>query len=151
MPNIAKMLKDEIQRISRHEVKSAIATLKKDNASLKKTVADLKRRLAGLEAINKRLVAKTEDSRPKAIETGADEVKSARITAKMIRSIRSRLGLSRDAFAKLAGVSSQSVFQWERKEGRLDFRGDTKAAIVGIRKLDKREAKQRLSEMAPSQ
>ena len=151
MPDIAKVLKDEIQRLSRREIKAATTSLRKDNAALKHSVADLKRRLSQLESINKKLVAKAEASQPKAsAKVDADEVKSARITAKMIRSIRDRLGLSQDNFAKLVGVSGQAVYQWERKAGRLDFRGDAKRVIVAVRKMTKDEAKLRLAELKTS-
>jgi len=36
MPNIAQVLKTEIQRLAKKEVKQAVSTLKKDTASLKK-------------------------------------------------------------------------------------------------------------------
>jgi DNA-binding transcriptional regulator YiaG len=147
MPNIAKMLKDEIQRLARHEIKVAIAGLRKDNAVLKRTVADLKRRSAKLESVNKRLVAKTGAGSPREDSIPEDKVKSARISGRMIRSIRDRLGLSQQAIAKLMGVSSQAVYQWERKGGRLDLRGNNKARVVAIRSMGKREAKQRLAEM----
>lgn len=65
----------------------------------------------------------------------------------MIRSIRARFGLPQDNFARLAGVNGQSVYQWERKDGRLDFRGDTKRVIVDIRKMTKEEAMLRLGEL----
>lgn len=150
MPNIAKLLKEEIQRLARSEIKSATAILKKDNTVLKRTVADLKRRLTKLESAAKRVIPKAEARTPKITKDAPSEVK-ARITGKMIRSIRSRLGLSQDAFAKLVGVSSQAVYQWERKDGRLDLRGDSKAAIVGIRKLGKREVAQRLGQNESNQ
>ena len=100
-----------------------------------------------MEGINKRLVAKVESDKPKVIEVGSDGSK-ARITAKMIQSIRSRLGLSQDAFARLVGVSQQSVYQWERAKGRLKFRGDTKQRIVAVRMMGKREARAELELVA---
>ena len=151
MPSIEKVLKDEIKRLSRREIKAATTSLRKDNAALKHSVADLKRRLSQLESINKKVVAKVEASQPKPSEEDfSNEVKSARITAKMIRSIRDRLGLSQDNFARLVGVSGQTVYQWERKPGRLDFRGDAKPVIVAVRKMTKDEAKLRLAELKAS-
>ena len=61
----------------------------------------------------------------------------------MIRGTRAKLDLSQADFADLVGVNKQSVYQWEHKEGRLSFRGDAKAAIVAVRKLDRGEARQR--------
>ena len=151
MPNIAKILKDEIQRLARHEIKVAVTSLRKDNIALKRTVADLKRRLTTLEAANKRQAKKSEAVPSADAEITDSKVKAARISGKMIRSIRARLGLSQDAFARLVGVSSQAVYQWEAKLGRLDLRGDSKARIVAIRLLGKREAKQRLADMQAGQ
>lgn len=145
--NIAKILKDEIQRLAKKEIKAALIGLRKDNSALKHGAADMKRRLTALEAANKRLVARGRVENANGAEMAEDEVKSARITGKMVRSIRTRLGLSQNALAKLVGVSSQAVIQWEHKDGRLSFRGDTKQRIVAIRKLGKREAKDRLSGM----
>ena len=65
----------------------------------------------------------------------------------MIRSIRARLKLSQADFAALVNVSPQSVLQWEHKEGRLAFLGQTKAAIIEVRKMKVREAKRRLQEI----
>ena len=78
----------------------------------------------------------------------ADELDKARITGGMIKRIRKRLGISQADLAKLLGVSGQSVYQWEKKTGRLTLRGNTKSAIVDVRKLGKRDAKRRLEEPA---
>lgn len=145
MVNFTKTLKDEIQRLARREIKAAISGLRKDNAALKHGAADLKRRLAAVEAVNKRLTAMAQEAQPKT--ESMDGQDKTRITAKMIRAIRDRLGLSQNAFAKLVGVSSQAIIQWEHKDGRLKFRGDTKQRIVGIRKLGKREVKAKLAEL----
>ena len=57
MPDIAKVLKNEIARISRKEVKGATQGIGKSHAWLKKIVADLKGRVLLLEKENKGLVA----------------------------------------------------------------------------------------------
>jgi len=144
MPNIDKILKEEIQRLARKEVKSAIADLKKSNASLKRTAADHKRRLARLERDSKLLQKQTEKG---AFKPNQVEVDKSRITAKMIQSIRKRLGISREDFGSLVGASPQSVYLWENKEGRLTFRGDTKARIVALRGMRKADAWKQLDEM----
>ena len=145
MPDIAKVLREEIQRLARKELKAALATLRKDNIALKRTVADHKRRIATLERDNKRLLTDKERRSKKGTGVTQEEVQKARVTAKMIRGMRAKLGLTQAELARLLGVTLQSVYQWERKEGRLDFRGNTKAAIVEIRKLNRKEAQQRLA------
>lgn len=57
MPNIAKILKDEISRIARKEAKQAVAPFRKPTAGARRTFADLKRRMAALEKVNKQLCA----------------------------------------------------------------------------------------------
>jgi len=147
MPNIAAVLKDEIRRLAKKETKAATTKLQKDNAKLKRTAADLKRRVAKLERDNKQLVTDAEKRRRESVKTESPEVEKARISAKMIRSIRKRLKLSQEAFARLAGVTTQTVYMWEHKQGRLTFRGNSKTAIIELRKLKKREAAERLKGM----
>ncbi len=144
MPNIAKILKDEIQRLARKEVKAAVTALKKENVALKHMAADLKRRVVQLERASKQTLRQNAKAAEKPAQASDDEVGKARITAKMIKTVRTRLGLSQGEFATLIGVSRLSVYQWETKKGRLQFRGNTKAAIVAVRKLKKKEALKRL-------
>ncbi len=144
MPNIAQVLKEEIQRLAKKEVKAATTPIQKTTASLRRSVADLKRRLSVVERENKQLLKQAKKTMAKVSD---DEVEEARITAKMIKSMRSRLGVSQAKLALLLDVSSISVAKWEQKEGRLVFRGDTKARIVAVRKLSKAEVQERLEKM----
>ena len=144
MPDIAKVLKEEILRLARKELRAATADLRKNNVALKRAVGDHKRRIARLERGNRRLFATVNRRRKESMETTDEEIQRARITAKMIRSIRAKLKLSQGDLARLLGVNSQTVYQWEHKEGRLTFRGNAKAAIVAVRKLDRKQAQQRL-------
>ena len=140
MPDIAKVLREEIQRLARKEAKAATASLKKDNATLKRTAADHKRRLVQLERDARRLLAQAKKFQENVAKPSDDEVGKARITAKMIRSIRDRLGLSQAKLAQILGVATNTVLLWEKKEGRLAFRNpDTKATIVGLREMTKAE------------
>ena len=144
MPKIASLLKEEMSRIARRECRALIAGLKKDSVRLKRDVAEHKKRLAELEKTVKRLIAETEPPKEGPAE---DEIKKARITATVIRNLRGKLGLSWSQLAKLLGVSDQAVYSWEKKEGRINLRGKTKAAVIQARKLGKREAKRKLDEM----
>ncbi len=140
MPDIVRVLREEIIRLARKEVKAATAGIKKDNAKLKRTVADHKRRLAQLERDNKYLLAQAKKLRETVVKPPDDEVEKARITAKMIKSIRDRLGLFQAEFAGILGVATNTVQFWEQKEGRLTFRNpETKAAIVSLRGMTKAE------------
>ncbi len=151
MPDIAKVMKEEMQRLARKELKTALAVLQKDLAALKKEAAQQRRRIAALEKENRRLLRGMGPDRAAKSKPESDEGKAVdrtRVTAKMVRALRARLGLSQAEFAKLAGVNGQSVYMWEHKEGRLTFRGGTKARVVALRKLTKKEARQELDALA---
>jgi len=145
MANIAGVLKAEISRISRKEVKATVKEIAKSNTTLKKTVSDLKKRIVLLERENKRLMAAERKQRAVHPRMPAEETKRARITSKGIRSLRRRLGLTRPDFANLCGTTAQTVYMWEKKEGTLKLRGNTKAALLSIKGLGAREAKKRLA------
>ena len=145
MSNIVKILKAEIARISKKEAKSATHAIGKSNTWLRKTVADLKKRLVQLEKDNKRLtgvIKKYEVQAPQKL--GEDEGKKARFTSRGIQSLRKKLRLSQADFGKLLGTTPHAVYLWEKKQGALSLRDKTKAAILSIRGLGAREAKEKL-------
>jgi DNA-binding transcriptional regulator YiaG len=144
MPNIATLLKDEILRLSRKEIRRQIETVRKASAQYRRSIAALKRQSAKLE----RQVARLEGSvfdKPRA-STPAAAGKQVRFVAKGLRSQRERLGLSAADYAKLAGVSSQSIYNWERGAARP--RAGQIATLVALRGINKREALARLERLA---
>jgi DNA-binding transcriptional regulator YiaG len=147
MSTIVKVLKDEISRIARREAKQAVAPLHKPTTGARHILADLKRRVAALEKENKRMAAllsKIPQPEPK-----EDPAKAKGwISGKGVRSLRQKLGLSQEAFAKLVGVSPNCVYQWESKPGMLRLRENTRAAVFAARDLGAREAKEKLAAMA---
>ncbi len=147
MPNIGKILRDEIQRLAKKQSKQTAAQLKGDTVALKRAVASLKRQLAQLRRDVRRLLA-VETKRAKlAPAVAPEQAEKLRFSTKGIRSLRRKLKLSQAAFAKLVGVSSLAVYQWERKGGRLQLRQETRNKLAGIRGLGRREALKRLEEV----
>jgi DNA-binding transcriptional regulator YiaG len=144
MANVVKALKAEIARISRKEVKTAIGDIGKSQTNLKKILADLKKRVASLERENKRLTKEASKQKAPSVEKLPEQQEKARFTSKGIHSLRSRLGLTQAEFAKLVGATTHSVYLWEKKEGPLKLRDKTKAAILSIRGLGAKEAKEKL-------
>jgi len=145
MPNIGAVLKEEITRLSRRSTRPLFAALKKDVAALKRTVADHKRVMAQLQRDNARLMAEANARLAAPLTVSEGDLKGSRISPRLIQSQRRRLGLSREAFSKLLGVSAGAVMAWEG--GKSKPRVAAKAALVGIRKLGRREARQRLEAM----
>jgi len=72
-------------------------------------------------------------------------IEGARLSPRLIHAQRKRLGLSRESFAKLLGVSASAVLTWEG--GRSKPRAEARAALIAVRKLGKREARWRLEAM----
>jgi len=147
MANLGTLLKDEIARLSKRVIKSQITPLKKDTARLKREVAALKKSNAQLERHVARLVAEHDTRRTSQLKQAAAQgVESARITAGWVRRVRSKLGVSRDAFGKLVGVTGHAIYLWE--SGRMKPRAAQQASLIEVRELGKREARRRLEAVA---
>ncbi len=147
MPNIANILKSEIARVSRKEIKSAVEPVRKAAAKLRSDVAELKRQIAVLEKDNKRLrdvIAKGEGSSSQPAVDPAGESSKGWISGKGVRSLRKRLKLSQADFGKLAGVSANTVTNWEGKPGMLKLREPARDALLALRGIGIKEARRRL-------
>jgi DNA-binding transcriptional regulator YiaG len=148
MSNVVKILKAEIARISKKEAKSATHAVGKSNTWLRKTVADLKKRLVLLEKENKRLAAMMKKYQVESPgKPDVEEGKKARFTSRGILALRKKLRLSQADFGRLLGATPHAVYLWEKKAGALNLRDKTKAAILSIRGLGAREAKEKLAEL----
>jgi DNA-binding transcriptional regulator YiaG len=148
MSNVVKILKAEIARISKKEARSATQGIGKSTSWLRKVVADLKKRVLLLEKENKRLVAalkKYQVEQPQKVDQA--EGKKARFTSKGVHSLRKKLRLSQADFGTLLGTTPHAVYLWEKKIGALNLRDKTKAAILSVRGLRAREAKEKLAEI----
>ena len=142
MPNIAAVLKSEIARLARKEIKHETQALRKAAGAYRADIAGLKRRVHELEGDVRRLArAAAKTSKPEAVR--ADEAEaSRRFSAKGFASLRQRLGISAADMGLLLGSSGLSVYKWERGEARP--RAKYLAAIAAVRGIGKREASARL-------
>ena len=147
MSDLLQSLKTEIVRLSRKEIKAAIEPVQTSNLKLKKTIAELKDRIAALESQNRQLSKVTKTIQIQTPEASPESTERLRISAKTLSKLRSKFGMSREAFAKLMGVSSQNIYALENKEGTLKLRTATLSHYLSIRDLGKREALKKLSEL----
>ena len=67
------------------------------------------------------------------------ELKKARFSGGLIRKLREKLGLTREQFGKLIGVTGYAVIPWETNECRPNAL--RQKAIVALRKRGKREVR----------
>ena len=139
MPNLGVVLKNEITRLARKEIRAQVDSIRKANSAYRRDIAELKRQVALLE----RKVKQAGKAAPAVVE---DEPTTARFVAKGLRSLRSRLGLSAADFGRLAGASGQSVYNWEA--GKTVPRKSQQAVLAELRGLGKREAQARLESLS---
>lgn len=143
MPNVAVVLKEEITRLARKEVKQHVLPLKKVIAEQRRTIADLKRRLDRLER-GQGFLEKQEKRRlaePTDTPSGAAG-DAPRFSPKWVLADRKRLGFSAKDYAKLVGVSMLTIYNWEK--GKSKPRAQQLNAWANIRGIGKREALRRL-------
>ena len=147
MPNIGTVLREEITRLSRKEIRGQVDPTKKVTTQHRRDIAALKRQVAQLERQVTLLLRKVLGTRPAALpDTNA---KSVRFSANGFQSQRSRLGLSATDFGKVLGVSAQTICSWEAEKSRP--RNEQLAKLAAIRGIGKREAAERLKQSgAPS-
>lgn len=144
MPNIATLLKSEIARVARKELRAETDSLKKSSTHYRSDIAALKRRLAALEKQLRRLAKATPQVTRQ--PAAAPDAPRLRFSPKALSTHRSKLQLSADSYGALCGVSGQSIYKWET--GKARPRSAQLQALSGIRKLGKREAAARLLELA---
>ncbi len=148
MVNIAAVLKQEILRLAGKAVRAAVTPMKKEKVALKKAVRALRKQVRKLEEDTRILMAQQERHGKLVVGAIPGDKLSIRITAKGMRSLRRKLGLTQAEFAKLIGVTQQTIWLWEKKDGALRVRQETKKAIYAIRGIGAREAKRRVQDMA---
>lgn len=146
MSNIGVILKDEIKRLARRVVRQESASLHRDVIALKRQAARDKRTIFQLQRDSARLLVDLRARLAAPPVVPQKELEHARLSPRLIRAQRARLGLSRESFGKLAGVSAGAVLAWEG--GHSKPRADAKAALVALRGLGKREARWRLEALS---
>jgi DNA-binding transcriptional regulator YiaG len=141
MPNIAAVLKEEIRRLARKEVKSCTNTTKQAVAQYRREIARLKRRLHEQERRIASFAAGTQKRRDQS-SAGEEQLAGVRYSARSVRAQRKRLGISAEDYGKLIGVSGLTVYNWEH--GKARPRKAQLAALIAVRGIGKREALKQL-------
>jgi DNA-binding transcriptional regulator YiaG len=142
MPNIAQVLKAEISRVARKELRTETDSLRKAVAAYRREIAALKRRMEVLERHQKRVAKVVPDKH----STEGDADVNLRFRAAGFAQHRKRLDLSAREMGLLLDASPISVYKWETGQARP--RAKHLVAIADVRKLGKREAAKRLEALA---
>lgn len=144
MPNIASILKVEISRVARKEVRVEIETLKKATAAHRASIAELRRQVSTLEK-EFRHVAKGA-ARSAAAPDSDDEASAGtkrRFSAPRLAAHRAKIGLSAANYGQLVGVSGQTIYHWE--QGKARPRAAQLESLAAVRNLGTREIAERLT------
>jgi DNA-binding XRE family transcriptional regulator len=135
MPNIGAMLKQEITRLARREVRVQVQATKKASTQYRRHIAALRRQVTALE---RQLALVRRRGAVSAPPTTGESPQKIRFVAKGLKSQRARLGLSAADFGRLVGVSAQSIYNWE--QGHATPRAGQLAILAARRGIGKREA-----------
>ena len=141
--NIAAVLKNEISRVARKEVRSETQQLKKSVVHYRAEIAALKRRLAELERAVKR--DRKAPGKPAAVVESAEKPQRMTFSASGLATQRKKLGLSANEMGALVGVTGQSIYKWE--QGKAKPRSAQLMALRAMRSLGKKAVAARLAEL----
>ncbi len=139
MPNLAAVMKEEIRRLARKEIKAETATAKRSVAQHRKDITALKRQVSDLA----REVAYLRKQAHKRVTTTPSGVTvTPRFSPGWVEAHRHRLQLSAADYGDLVGVSALTIYNWEK--GKTKPGQPQLAAWAEVRTLGKRDALKRL-------
>jgi DNA-binding transcriptional regulator YiaG len=143
MGKLEGIIKSEIVRLAKREIRASSVPLGRDVRSLKSMVSKLRKTVVILE----RFAAQQESKLKKEktlVEATPEEVKISRFSPRLIRSLRKHLGITQRELAILTGVTVGAIHQWEG--GIFMPRAQKKGLLVALRKLTRREVRELLKE-----
>lgn len=140
MANITSLLKSEITRLARKEIRSEVESLKKAVAHYRSDIAKLKRELAAQQ----KKIVRLGKSTPADVGDASDDSPKLRFRAAGFANLRKKLGLSAAEMGKILNVSLQTVYHWEK--GISKPRASQLERIAEVRKLGKRGVAAKLAE-----
>jgi DNA-binding transcriptional regulator YiaG len=141
MGKLESIIKSEIQRLAKREIRSAFIPLRREVRAMRLKVSSLSKGIGSLNRMTKEL--HLEEAKPK-LEATPEEVKASRLTPDRIRRLRKKLDISMRELGILTGASLGAVLSWEK--GKFKPRGEKKAALVALRKVRKRDVRKILEE-----
>jgi DNA-binding transcriptional regulator YiaG len=113
--NVMGVLRTEIRRLARKETREAVRELKRQVAALRRRLAATKKRITDVERVAQRAGSSRAAAPARAeVESGGQ----VRFSPRWVKVHRGKLGMSRRVYAKLVGVSPQTILLWETDKAR---------------------------------
>jgi DNA-binding transcriptional regulator YiaG len=141
MAKFEVIIKSEMVRLAKREVRKICVPLGRDVRSLKGTVSQLRKAVFALQ----RMTAAQQKELQKGktpLEASPEEVKLSRFSPRLIRSLREHLGITQKELAILTGVTVGAAHLWESGQFKPSMK--KKAIMVALRKLGRREVRKLL-------
>ncbi len=142
MAKLESVIKSEITRLAKHEVRSAFRPLRKEVWGMKLKLSNLIKNFTVLDRLAKE-ISKAKSAEPK-LAASPEEVKASRLTPERIAGLRKKLGISQRELGVLVGATIGAVASWEK--GKFKPQGEKKAALVALRKQRKKDVRKMLKE-----
>ena len=143
MPNIAQILREEITRLARKEIRAACDPLRKQVRTLRQTVKAQGETVAKLEKSMGKMAALSSDNSA-SLYAPEEEKTRGRVTPASIKRHRNRLKLSQAELGSLLDVSTNTIVRWEA--GTSKPRVQHRAALLKMRDLGRREVTKMLED-----
>ena len=147
MSDIEKVLRAEISRLARKEVRGEIENLRKASTQQRSAIAELRRQIDALGRSLKQ-VSKAAARPPRHAAAsdadGASDGTPRRFSATRLASHRAKLGLSAADYGRLVGMSGATIYNWEQGKSRPN--AGQLQALAAVRGMGKREVAARLAE-----
>jgi DNA-binding transcriptional regulator YiaG len=141
MAKFEMIIKSEIMRLAKREIRKIALPLGRDVRSLKSAVSKLRKAVLILQRITAHQQKELEKGK-KPLEAAPEEVKASRFSPRLIRSLRGHLGITQKELAILTGVTVGAIHQWESGQFKPSMK--KKAVMVALRKLGRREVQKLL-------
>jgi DNA-binding transcriptional regulator YiaG len=143
MGKVEGIIKSEIVRLAKREIRKISVPLGRDVWSLKSAVSQLRKAVLTLQRITASQQKELE-KRKVPLEATTEEIKVSRFSPRLIRSLRGHLGITQRELATLTGVTVGAAHHWE--SGKFKPNMKKKAVMVALRKLGRREVRKLLEE-----
>lgn len=147
MPDVAGVLREEIARLARKEIRQSLDPLRKQVVDLRRRLRDAEKTIAQLQRSTKKAVA-VSDKTGVVVPSpeGDEEDRQVRIPAGSVRKHRQRLRLTQAELAALLGVTPHTVHRWEK--GLANPREASREAFAALREAGVREVQAWLEAVA---
>ena len=141
MGKVEGVIKSEMVRLAKREVRKVSVPLGRDVRFLKGTVSQLRKVVIALQRIMATQQKELEKGKMP-LEASPEEVKLSRFSPRLIRSLRGHLGITQKELAILTGVTVGAAHLWESGQFKPSMK--KKAIMVALRKLGRREVRELL-------